>query len=91
MNKKRHWRKSHESEILKEKLVKKLYQLIGDKIYQRAEPNLCLFKLGKDDRLYYRGEPLMNRNGQLKMIAVIADTLGIKGLERWVLTFPKLM
>ena len=72
---------SHEKKILKENVVKKLYQLIGDKIHQRAEPSLHLFKLDKDGRLYYRGEPLMNRNGQLKTIGVIADTLGIKGLR----------
>ena len=28
-----------------------------------------------------KGKPLMNRNGELKMIGVIADTLGIRGLR----------
>ena len=45
------------------------------------EPNLSLFKLCKDGRLYYKEKPLMNRNGELKMIGVIADTMGIRGLR----------
>ena len=45
------------------------------------EPNLRLFQIDKDGRLYYRGKPLMNRNGELKTIGVIADTLGIRGLR----------
>ena len=65
----------------KEYLVGEIYELIGNKTHQRLEPNLCLFKLGKDGRLYYKGEPLMNRNGKLKTIGVIADTLGIRGLR----------
>ena len=69
-------------EILhKEYLVGELYELIGNKIHQRLEPNLRLFKLDKDGRLYYRGKPLMNKNGELKKIGVIADTLGIGGLK----------
>ena len=40
-----------------------------------------LFKIDKDGRLYYKGKPLMNRNGELKTIGVIADTLGIRGLR----------
>ena len=69
-------------EILhKEYLVGELYELIGNKIHQRLEPNLRLFKLDKDGILYYRGKPLMNRNGELKTIGVIADTLGIGGLR----------
>ena len=74
-------RTSHESEIFKEEKVKELYQLIGNKIHQRLEPHLDLFKLGEDERLHYEGEPLLNRNGELKTIDVIADTLGIKGLR----------
>ena len=69
-------------EILhKEYLVGELYELIGNKIHQRLEPSLRLFKLNKDGRLYYRGKPLMNRNGELKTIGIIADTLGIRGLR----------
>ena len=44
-------------------------------MHQRLEPNLRLFKLDKDGRLYYKGKLLMNRNGELKIIGVIADTL----------------
>ena len=69
-------------EILhKEYLVGEIYKIIGNKIHQRLEPNLRLFELDKDGRLYYRGKPLMNRNGELKTIGVIADTLGIRGLR----------
>ena len=69
-------------EILhKEYLVRKIYELIGNKTHQRLEPNLRLFEIDKDGRLYYRGKPLMNRNGELKTIGVIADTLGIRGLR----------
>ena len=50
-------------------------------MHQRLEPNLSLFILGKDGRLYYKGKPLMNRNRELKMIGVTADTLGIGGLQ----------
>ena len=49
-------------------------------MHQRLEPNLSLFVLGEDKRLYYKGKPLMNRNGELKTIGVIVDTLGIRGL-----------
>ena len=48
---------------------------------QRLEPNLSLFVLGEDGRLYYKEKPLMTRNGKLKTIGVIADTLGIRGLR----------
>ena len=65
----------------KEYLVGEIYELIGSKTYQRLEPNLSLFKLDEDGRLYYKGKPLMNRNGELKTIGVIADTLGIRGLR----------
>ena len=69
-------------EILhKEYLVGKIYELIGNKMHQRLEPNLRLFEIDKDGRLYYKGKPLMNRNGELKTIGVIADTLGIRGLR----------
>ena len=68
-------------EILhKEYLVGEIYELIGNKTHQRLEPNLRLFKIDKDGRLYYRGKPLMNRNGELKTIGIIVDTLGIRGL-----------
>ena len=70
-----------ESEISKEEKVKELYQLLGNKRHQRLELRLDLFKLGKDGELYYRGKSLMNRNGKLKMVSVIADTLGIRGLQ----------
>ena len=65
----------------KEYLVGEICKLIGNKTHQRLEPNLSLFKLGKDGRLYYKGKPLMNRNGELKMVGVIADTLGIRGFR----------
>ena len=58
-----------------------IYELIGNKTHQRLEPNLRLFEIDKDGRLYYKGKPLMNRNGELKTIGVIADTLGIRGLQ----------
>ena len=68
-------------EILrKEYLVGEIYELIGNKMHQRLEPNLRLFEIDKDGRLFYRGKPLMNRNGELKTIGIIADTLGIRGL-----------
>ena len=69
------------SVLHKEYLVGEIYELIGNKTYQRLEPNLSLFKLGKDGRLYYKGKPLINRNGELKTIGVIVDTLGIRGLR----------
>ena len=50
-------------------------------MHQRLEPNLRLFELDKDGRLYYKGKPLMNRNGELKTTGIIADTLGIRGLR----------
>ena len=65
----------------KEYLVGEIYELIGNKTHQRLEPNLRLFEIDKDGRLYYKGKPLMNRNGELKTIGVIADTLGIRGLR----------
>ena len=69
-------------EILhKEYLVGEIYELIGNKTHQRLEPNLSLFELDKDGRLYYKGKPLMNRNGELKTIGVITDTIGIRGLR----------
>ena len=68
-------------EILhKEYLVGEIYELIGNKMHQRLEPNLRLFKLDKDGRLYYKGKTLINRNGELKTIGIIADTLAIRGL-----------
>ena len=68
-------------EILhKEYLVGEIYELIGNKMHQRLEPNLRLFEIDKDGRLYYKGKLPMNRNGELKTIGVIADTLGIRGL-----------
>ena len=73
--------RSHTSILHKEYLVRKIYELIGNKMHQRLEPNLSLFILGKDGRLYYKGKPLMNRNGELKTIGVIVDTLGIGGLQ----------
>ena len=50
-------------------------------MHQRLEPNLSLFILYKDGRSYYKGKPLTNRNGELKAIGVIADTLGIGRLR----------
>ena len=77
---------SRTSVLHKEYLVGEIYELIGNKTHQRLEPNLRLFKLGKDGRLYYKGKPLMNRNGELKTTGVIVDTLGIRDFERWVTT-----
>ena len=71
---------SYTSVLHKEYLVGKIYELIGNKTHQRLKPNLSLFILDKDGRLYYKGKPLMNRNRELKTIGVIADTLGIRGL-----------
>ena len=71
----------HGSVLHKEYLVGEIYELIGNKTHQQLEPNLSLFELGEDGRLYYKGKPLMNRNRELKMIGVIADTLGIRGLR----------
>ena len=73
--------RSRTSVLHKEYLVGKIYELIGNIMHQRLEPNLSLFILGEDGRLYYKGKPLMNRNGELKMIDIIADTLGIRGLR----------
>ena len=72
--------RSHTSVLHKEYLVGEIYELIGNKMHQRLEPNLSLFVLCEDGRLYYKGKPLMNRNGELKTIGIIADTLGIRGL-----------
>ena len=71
----------HGSVFHKEHLAGEIYELIGNKTHQRLEPNLSLFELGENGRLYYKGKPLMNRNGELKTICVIADTLGIRGLR----------
>ena len=73
--------RSRTSILHKEYLVGKIYELIGNKTHQRLEPNLGLFILGEDGRSYYKGKPLMNINGELKTIGVIADTLGIGGLR----------
>ena len=73
--------RSRTSVLHKYYLVGKIYELIGNKTHQRLKPILSLFILGKDGRLYYKEKPLMNRNGELKMIGVIADTLGIRGLR----------
>ena len=73
--------RSRTSVLHKENLVGKIYELIGNKTHQRLEPNLSLFILGEDGRLYYKEKPLMNRNRELKTIGIIADTLGIRGLR----------
>ena len=70
----------HGSVLHKEYLVGEIHKVIGGKTHQRLEPNLSLFILGEDGRLYYKDKPLMNRNGEIKTIGVIADTLGIGGL-----------
>ena len=56
--------RSHTSIHYKESLIGKIYELIGNKVHQRLELNLSLFILDKDGRLYYKGKPLMNRNGE---------------------------
>ena len=68
------------SVLHKEYIVGEIYELISNKIHQKLEPNLHQFKLGEDGGLYYRRKPPTNRNGELKTIGVIADTLGIRGL-----------
>ena len=72
---------SRMSVLHKEYLVGKIYELIGNKTHQKLEPNLSLFVLGEDGTLYCKGKPLMNRNGELKTIGVIVDTLRIRGLR----------
>ena len=69
-----------ESEAFKEEKVKELYQLIGDKIHRRLEPRMDLFNPGKDGRLYYKGKPITNMNGELKAIGELVKALGIGGL-----------
>ena len=59
----------HGSVLHKEYLVGEIYELIGNNTHQRLKPNLSLFELGKDGRLYYEGKPLMNRKGELKRLA----------------------
>ena len=54
--------RSRTSVLHKEYLVGKIYELIGNKMHQRLEPNLSLFVLGKDGRLYYKGKPLMKND-----------------------------
>ena len=44
----------HTSILHKEYLVGEIYELIGSKTHQRLEPNLSLFILGEDGRLYYK-------------------------------------
>ena len=46
---------SRTSVLHKEYLVGEIYELIGNKMHQRLEPNLSLFKLGEDGRLYKKG------------------------------------
>ena len=56
---------SHTSLLHKEYLIGEIYELIGNKMHQRLEPNLSLFKLSEDGRLYYnKGKPLMNRRAK---------------------------
>ena len=40
----------HGSVLHKKYLVGEIYELIGNKMHQRLEPNLSLFKLGEDGR-----------------------------------------
>ena len=54
------------SVLQKEYLVGEIYELIGNKTHQRLEPNLSLFVLGEDGRLYYKGKPLMNGKWRAK-------------------------
>ena len=72
---------SRTSVLHKEYLVGEINELVGNKTHQRLEPNLSLLILGEDGRLYYKWKPLMNRNGELKTIGIIEDTLGIRGLR----------
>ena len=50
-------------------------------MHQRLEANSSLFIFGEEGRLYYKDKHLMNRNGEQKMIGVMADTLQIRGLR----------
>ena len=84
-----HGGRSGTSILHKEYLVGKIYELICNKTHQRLEPNLSLFVLSKDGRLYYKEKPQMNRNRELKTIGVIADTLGIRGLREMVYNITK--
>ena len=49
-----------------------------------------LFKLGEDERLYYKGKPLRNRNGELKTTGIIVhNILGIRGLQEMGFIIPE--
>ena len=66
--------RSHTNILHKEYLVGKIYELIGNKMNQRLEPNLSLFVLGEDGRLYYKGKPLMEKQAELPSSSEIAGT-----------------
>ena len=73
------------SVLHKEYLVGEIYELIGNKTHQRLEPNLSLSKLAEDGRLYHKVKPLMNGNGELKMVGIMAGThWESEDFERWV-------
>ena len=55
--------RSRTSILHKEYLVGKICEQIGNKTHQRLEPNLSLFVLGENGRLYYKGKHLMNEMG----------------------------
>ena len=59
-------------------------------MHQRLESRLDLFEIGEDGGLYYEGRSLMKRNGELRKIGVIADTLGIRGLREMGFNVSKL-
>ena len=50
-------------------------------MHQRLEPNLRLFEINKDGRLYYKRKTLMNRNGELKTIGVRRDCEEYRGFN----------
>ena len=71
----------------KEYLVGEIYELIGNKMHQRLEPNLRLFETDKDGRLYYKGKLLMNRKNNWHYSGYIRNS---EDFERWITTLPKL-
>ena len=92
------WEQDREQETLFRRMtrevlevrVEALYQLLHNKTHQRLEPCLSMFEIDEDDGgLYYRGKPLTNRNRMLKSTDVIADTLGIIGLQELGFNIPR--
>ena len=79
--------RSRTSVLHKENLVGEIYELIGNKTHQRLEPNLSLFKLGEDGRLYYKGETSNEHKWRAKNDWCHWES---EDFKRWVTTYPKL-